>query len=254
MKKLTPGIFAPAPQRASFGRMAAAQGRIEAKLMLRHGEQLLVNVLIPAAILLAAHFAPILGENTESDVLVPMVFAVAATGAGFTGQAIAVAFDRRYGALKRTGASGVPPWTIIVGKILGVLATVVVQLVVLGAIALALGWRVTPAGAAFGLATLLCGVAAFTALGLLMGGTLRAELVLALANLIWLVLMGILGWVGYSGDIAHAGWWNAVPTVALAGALVQALSLQVNWVAWASLATWGVAAVTAAVRLFRFDG
>ena len=140
------------------------------------------------------------------------------------------------------------------GKILGVLATVVVQLVVLGAIALALGWRVTPAGAAFGLATLLCGVAAFTALGLLMGGTLRAELVLALANLIWLVLMGILGWVGYSGDIAHAGWWNAVPTVALAGALVQALQLQVNWVAWASLAAWGVAAMTAAVRLFRFDG
>ena len=254
MKKLTPGIFAPAPQRASFGRMAAAQGRIEAKLMLRHGEQLLLNVLIPAAILLAAHFAPILGDNTEFDVLVPMVFAVAATGAGFTGQAIAVAFDRRYGALKRTGASGVPPWTIIVGKILGVLATVVVQLVVLGAIALALGWRVTPAGAAFGLATLLCGVAAFTALGLLMGGTLRAELVLALANLIWLVLMGILGWVGYSGDIADAGWWNAVPTVALAGALVQALTLQVNWTAWASLAAWGVAAMTAAVRLFRFDG
>ena len=254
MKKLTPGIFAPAPQRASFGQMAAAQGRIEAKLMLRHGEQLLLNVLIPAAILVAAHFAPILGENTEFDVLVPMVFAVAATGAGFTGQAIAVAFDRRYGALKRTGASGVPPWTIIVGKILGVLATVVVQLVVLGAIALALGWRVSPAGAVFGLATLLVGVAAFTAMGLLMGGTLRAELVLALANLIWLVLMGILGWVGYSGDIAHAGWWNAVPTVALAGALVQALSLQVNWVAWASLTAWGVAAMTAAVRLFRFDG
>lgn len=254
MKKLTPGIFAPAPQRASFGRMAAAQGRIEAKLMLRHGEQLLLNVLIPAAILVASHFAPILGDNTEFDVLVPMVFAVAATGAGFTGQAIAVAFDRRYGALKRTGASGVPPWTIIVGKILGVLATVVVQLVVLGAIALALGWRVSPAGAVFGLATLLVGVAAFTAMGLLMGGTLRAELVLALANLIWLVLMGILGWVGYSGDIAHAGWWNAVPTVALAGALVQALSLQVNWVAWASLAAWGVAAMTAAVRLFRFDG
>lgn len=254
MKKLTPGIFAPAPQRASFGRMAAAQGRIEAKLMLRHGEQLLLNVLIPAAILVASHFAPILGDNTEFDVLVPMVFAVAATGAGFTGQAIAVAFDRRYGALKRTGASGVPPWTIIVGKILGVLATVVVQLVVLGAIALALGWRVSPAGAVFGLATLLVGVAAFTAMGLLMGGTLRAELVLALANLIWLVLMGILGWVGYSGDIAHAGWWNAVPTVALAGALVQALSLQVNWVAWASLAAWGVTAMTAAVRLFRFDG
>ena len=33
MEKLTPGIFAPAPQRASFGQMAAAQGKIEAKLM-----------------------------------------------------------------------------------------------------------------------------------------------------------------------------------------------------------------------------
>ncbi|MBA1835684.1 ABC transporter permease [Corynebacterium wankanglinii] len=252
--KLTPGVFAPAPQRASFASMVAAQGRIEAKLMLRHGEQLLVNVIIPAAILLAAHFAPILGDNTNFDVLVPMVFAVAATGAGFTGQAIAVAFDRRYGALKRTGASGVPAWTIIAGKILGVLATVLVQIVVLGAIAFALGWRVSVAGALFGLVTLLFGVAAFTAMGLLMGGTLSSEMVLALANLIWLVLMGILGWVGYAGDIAHAGWWNAVPTVALAGALVHALELSVNWLAWAALAAWGVAAMTAAVRLFRFDG
>ena len=78
--KLTPGVFAPAPQRASFASMVAAQGRIESKLMLRHGEQLLVNVIIPAAILLAAHFAPILGDNTNFNVLVPMVFAVAATG------------------------------------------------------------------------------------------------------------------------------------------------------------------------------
>ena len=122
------------------------RGKIEAKLMLRHGEQLLVNVIIPAAILLAAHFAPILGDNTTFDVLVPMVFAVAATGAGFTGQAIAVAFDRRYGALKRTGASGVPTWTIIAGKILGVAAMVAVQVVLLTAAALFLGFHTSPAG------------------------------------------------------------------------------------------------------------
>lgn len=251
---LQPGVFAPAPQRASFAAMAAAQGRVEAKLILSHGEQLLVNLVIPAAILFAAHFAPILGDNTDFNLLVPMVFAIAATGAGFTGQAIAVAFDRRYGALKRTGASGVPAWTIIVGKILGVLAMVVVQIVVLGAIALALGWHVSVGGALFGLVTLLFGVSAFTAMGLLMGGTLSSEMVLALANLIWLVLLGILGWVGYAGDIADAGWWNAVPTVALAGALDQALQLHVNWPAWASLAAWAVVSITAAVRLFRFDG
>ncbi|MDK6577127.1 hypothetical protein QP281_24965, partial [Escherichia coli] len=83
-------------------------------------------------------------------------------------------------------------------KIFGVLATVLVQIVVLGAIALYLGWRVSVAGAGFGLITLLFGVAAFTAMGLLMGGTLRSELVLALANLIWIAFMGIVGWVVYS--------------------------------------------------------
>lgn len=251
---LVPGVFAPAPQRAPFGQMALAQGRIEAKLMLRHGEQLLLNLIIPAAILVAAVYLPIFGENTDFNRLVPIVFAVAATSAGFTGQAIALAFDRRYGALKRTGASGVPAWTIITGKILGVLAMVVVQILVLGALAFALGWRVSFAGAAFGLVTLLLGVAAFTAMGLLMGGTLSSEMVLAFANLIWLILMGIVGWVAYSGDIAAAGWWNLVPTVALAGALTQALQLAVNWPAWVSLAAWALAAIAGAVRLFRFDG
>lgn len=251
---IEPGTFTPAPQRASLASIAAAQGGIEAKLMLRHGEQLLLNLVIPAAILVAAAVVPILGDNTDFDLLVPMVFAVAATGAGFTGQAIAVAFDRRYGALKRTGASGVPAWAIIVGKILGVLTMVIVQILILGAIALALGWRVSPGGAVFGLITLLLGVAAFTAMGLLMGGALSSEVVLAFANLLWLVLMGVLGWVGYAGAIAHAGWWNVVPTVALAGALEQAVQLQVNWAAWASLAAWAGIAIIGAVRLFRFDG
>lgn len=250
---LAPGVFTPDPQPASFLAMAAAQGRIESKIMLRHGEQLLVNLIIPAGLLIAAAKVPIFGE-TNFSLLVPMVFAVAATSAGFTGQAIAVAFDRRYGALKRTGASGVPPWVIITGKILGVLATVAVQVAILGAIAFALGWRVGPAGAVLGLLTLLAGVAVFTSLGLLMGGTLSSELVLALANLIWVVFMGVVGWVAYSGDLAHAGWWNAVPTVALAGALTQALSGAFNAAAWASLAVWGIAGAAGAARWFRFDG
>lgn len=251
--ELPAGTFTPRPQRASVAKMALAQGKLEAKLMLRHGEQLLVNIVIPAALLIAAYVVPVFGD-TDFNQLVPMVFAVAATSAGFTGQAIALAFDRRYGALKRTGASGVPPWTIIAGKIIGVLATVAVQIVVLGVLAIALGWTVSVAGAIFGLLTLVVGVAAFSALGLLMGGTLSSELVLALANLFWLVLMGIVGWVQYSGDISAAGWWNVVPTVALAGALTQALELSFHWVAWLSLTTWTIVAIVAATRWFRFDG
>lgn len=247
------GVFSPAPRRASFGQMAVAQGKIEAKLMLRHGEQLLLNLLIPAGLLIAAAVAPVFGD-VDFNTLVPMVFAVASTSAGFTGQAIAIAFDRRYGALKRAGASGVPPWVIIAGKIIGVLATVAVQIAVLSALAVFLGWRVSFAGAVAGLFVLLLGVAVFTSLGLFMGGTLSSEVVLALGNLIWVAFMGILGWVAYSGDVAHAGWWNAVPTVALAGALTQALHLAFNPAAWISLAIWGLIGTVGAARWFRFDG
>ena len=250
---LPEGTFRPNPQRASLMTMALAQGKIESKLLLRHGEQLLVNILIPAALLVVASIVPIF-ENTSFNELVPMVFAVAATSAGFTGQAIALAFDRRYGALKRTGASGVPAWTIIVGKIIGVLATVAVQIVVLGAVAFYLGWRASGIGILCGLCTLIVGVAAFSAMGLLMGGTLSSEMVLALANLCWLVLMGIVGWVQYSSDIGQAGAWNIVPTVALAGALTKALVVSFNWQAWLSLVCWAVAAMAAAARWFRFDG
>lgn len=252
-RTLPPGTFTPNPQRASVLDMALAQGKIESKLMLRHGEQLLVNILIPGALLVVAAVVPIFAD-TDFNQIVPMVFAVAATSAGFTGQAIALAFDRRYGALKRTGASGVPPWTIITGKIIGVLATVAVQIVVLGALAFYLGWRASALGIVCGFFTLVVGVAAFSAMGLLMGGTLSSELVLALANLFWLVLMGIVGWVQYSGDIGQAGAWNLVPTVALAGALTKALVVSFNWQAWLSLLCWTVAAMAAAARWFRFDG
>ncbi|WP_342319780.1 ABC transporter permease [Corynebacterium mayonis] len=252
--RIKPGTFTPRPKRAPVARMVAAQGRIEAKLMLRHGEQLLLNILVPAAILIASAKLTIAGTGFELDRIVPMVFAVAASSAGFTGQAISLAFDRRYGALKRTGASGVPAWTIIAGKILGVLATVAVQILALGALALLIGWSVTPAGAFAGLACLLIGVATFSALGLLMGGSLSSETVLALANLVWLILMGAVGWVVYSGDISAAGWYNAVPTVALAGALSQSFALVFHPGAWISLALWALGAVAGTLRWFRFDG
>lgn len=252
--EFAPGTFTPAPQRASAPAMAAAQGRIESKLMLRHGEQLLLNLVIPAALLIGTAFVPILGDQVTLDELVPMVLSIAAASAGFTGQAIALAFDRRYGALKRTGASGVPAWTIIVGKIIAVLSTVLVQIVVLCGIAFFLGWRVSPGGAVLGLATLLIGVTAFTALGLLLGGTQSSEVVLAGANLIWFLLLGVLGWVVYAGLLGAPGVWDIVPTVALASAMTGALHGVIHLTAWMALTAWTIVAVLGTIRWFRFDG
>ena len=81
--ELAEGTFTPRPRRASVTRMALAQGRIEALLMLRHGEQLLLNLIIPAVILVAAAKLPIPGADSPArlDHLVPVVFAVAASSA-----------------------------------------------------------------------------------------------------------------------------------------------------------------------------
>ena len=117
--------------------------------------------------------------------------ALAVISTAFTGQAIAVAFDRRYGALKRLGATALPVWGIIAGKSMAVVTVVFLQSIILGAIGFALGWRPHPAGLVLGAAVIALGTAAFAALGLLLGGTLRAEIVLAVANLLWFVFAGL---------------------------------------------------------------
>ena len=71
--------------------------------------------------------------------------------------------------------------------ILAVLAVEVGQVLLLGGVAVALGWR--PTGLAAGALLLALGTAAFVALGLLVAGLLRAEAVLALANLVWVLLL-----------------------------------------------------------------
>ena len=199
-----------------------------------------------------AHLESLTGHGLHE--VFPMVLAVAATSAGFTGQAISLAFDRRYGALKRTGASGVPAWAIIGGKILGVLTMVVFQILVLGIAAYILGLRISLGGVLLMILSLFFGVAAFTAMGLLLGGTLSSEVVLALANLIWFLLLGIVGWTLYSQGLGDNGILNAVPTVALAGALTDASNSVFPGLELLSLLAWLAVASFAAARWFRFDG
>jgi ABC-2 type transport system permease protein len=66
---------------------------------------------------------------------------------------------------------------------------VALQVVVLGGLAAALGWRPPAPGLAWAVLLVLLGCAAFGALGILLGGTLRAEVVLAVANAVWFVLL-----------------------------------------------------------------
>jgi ABC-2 type transport system permease protein len=235
--------------------MLAAQYGLELKLLLRNGEQLLLTMFIPITLLIGLTLLPLgdFGSNRAAT-FVPVIMALAVISTAFTGQAIAVAFDRRYGALKRLGATALPVWGIIAGKSLAVVTVVFLQSILLGAIGFALGWRPALAGLALGAVVIALGTAAFAALGLLLGGTLRAEIVLALANLLWFAFAGF-GALTLEGGLASGAIRTIArltPSGALAESLTQAMTLSADWFGLAVLAAWGVVAALCALRWFRF--
>ncbi|MGH4024257.1 MAG: ABC transporter permease [Pseudonocardiaceae bacterium] len=257
MSQLPPGIFAPAPGRGSLSRMLLAQARTEFVLTLRNGEQVLLTLLIPLGLLIGLTVVDVLPmPEPRVDSVTPRILALAVMSTAFTGQAIALGFDRRYGVLKRLAATALPRWSLVAGRMLAVLGVVLVQLVVLGTVAAALGWRPEPAGVAFGAVLVLVGTAAFGALGVLLGGVLRAEVVLAVANTVWLLLV-------FAGGIvlsvkALPGPLGVVATGLPSGALAEGLHAALadgtaSWGALGVLAAWAVGAGVLAARTLRLS-
>src|SRR5699024_125794 len=119
--------------------LAVRQALIEARLQVRNGEQLLLSLLIPVAVLLVGRFFA--GELISFGELAPSVLALALWSSGFTAPAIATGFERQYGVFERLAATPLQRSGLIGGKTLGVALIATGQLVVLGALALALGWR-----------------------------------------------------------------------------------------------------------------
>ncbi len=256
VNRFAAGTFSPAPQPTTRAKMLAAQTRMELILLLRNGEQLLLTMFIPIVMLVGLTLLPLssLGEHRVSRI-VPGVMMVAIMSTAFTGQAIAVGFDRRYGALKRLGATALPRWGIVGGKCAAVLIVVVLQSILLGLIGVALGWRPSLGGLVFGAVVIALGTATFAAMGLLLGGTLKAEVVLALANIAWFVMLAVASLVFAAGDIPGplSVIARLIPSGALAQALEQALRTGVDWYGLIVLLVWGVVAGWLATRYFRFD-
>ncbi|ANW20763.1 ABC transporter permease [Streptomyces clavuligerus] len=255
---MSAGTFTPKPGAAPIGRMIAAQTAFETKMLLRNGEQLLLTIVIPSLLLVLFSTVDIVDTGTEDpvDFLAPGVLALAVMSTAFTGQAIATGFERRYGVLKRLGASPLPRWGLMCAKTLSVLVTEVLQIALLTGIALALGW--SPAGDPFSVLLLLVlGTAAFSGLGLLMAGTLRAEATLAAANLVFLLLL-MGGGVVVPLDRFPDGVESALsllPISALSDGLRDVLQhgQSLPWGALGVLALWAAAGLAAAGRFFRWE-
>jgi len=186
--------LSPRPGAASRLAMLRSQTAMELRLQLRNGEQLLLTMIIPLLLLvMGTHSDRIvdLGDGRPIDIITPGVLTLAVLSTSFTSLAIFTGFERRYGVLKRLGASPLPRSVLLLGKLGAVLVIEVIQLVLLSSVALALGWH--PHGGlgawAWLVALAVLGTGAFGALGMLIAGTLRAEATLALANLVYVVLL-----------------------------------------------------------------
>ncbi len=255
---MSTGTYAPKPGAAPLGRMIGAQTALETRMLLRNGEQLLLTVIIPSLLLVLFSTVDIIdtGKGESVDFLAPGVLALAVMSTAFTGQAIATGFERRYGVLKRLGASPLPRWALMTSKTLAVLVTEVLQVVLLTVIAFALGW--SPHGNPLAVLLLLAlGTAAFSGLGLLMAGTLKAEATLAAANLVFLLLL-VAGGVIVPMDKFPGGVQsvlNLLPISALSGGLRDVLQhgASMPWGNLAILAVWAVLGLGAAARFFRWE-
>jgi ABC-2 type transport system permease protein len=248
------GGAAPVPRRI------LAQAAFDTRMLLRNGEQLLLSLVLPLLLLVVLARTSVLPlpPGARLDELVPGVLAVAVLSTAFTGQAIATGFDRRYGVLRLLGTTPLGRSGLLAGRALAVLAVEAVQVVLLSAVALTLGWQPVPTAAALGAAAvvLALGTVCLVALGLLLAGLLRAEAVLAAANLVWVLLVAGGGMVVASDRLPGvlAVLAPLLPSGALADGLRAALAEgRLDVAACAVLLAWAAAAALGVARTFRWD-
>ena len=251
------------PPRANYPLVRVIeQGRYETMAMLRNGEQLMLNIIFPVMALIALRFTGLIDEYANSvgvsrmDAAVPGVLALCVISTALSGQGIATGFDRRYGVLRFLATTPLGRNGLIMGKCIAVLVVVAIQFTLVAALGYGLGWRPDAIAVSRSIITMLMGAGAFTALGLLIAGTVRAEATLAIVNIAWVILAGAGGVVfplnsfpdWYAGVVA----WS--PSAALGDAL-RGNFIQHQWLAephWVII-VWTVVIGFIASRKFKWS-
>ncbi|WP_210602270.1 ABC transporter permease [Brevibacterium oceani] len=237
----------------------ASQAKFETVAVLRNGEQLLISLVFPLGLLIFLAKTPLLAglgviapDADPLTIAVPAALSLSLASSAFTGQAIATAFDRRYGVLRQLATTPLGTNGLILGKLGAVIIVVLIQFALVLAVSLVLGFR-GPIDALGAVLATVFGTAALLSLGLLMAGTVRAEATLAGSNLIWVLMAGVGGLV-----IAHPGEWGTVVGYLPSGALGDAMraavgSGNIDIKAIIVLLVWGLVGTLAARRWFRFE-
>jgi ABC-2 type transport system permease protein len=240
-------------------RRLRAQTAMELRLLLRNGENLLATLGLPLSILVFFSLVRVLPSprgEPPVEFLVPGVLALSVVGAAMVSMGIATGFERFYRVLKRLGATPLRRGELIAAKVFAILATEIIQLVLIVLVGLVLGWHPRLGEAWLAVLALLLGTAAFAGIGLGLAGSLRAVATLAITNGLFMLMLLISGIVfpldklpGLLRTVALA-----LPAAPLTDLLRAGLaSAPVPWPDLAILATWAVGAPLLAARVFRWE-
>lgn len=238
-----------------------AQSAAEIRMTLKRGETLLLTIGIPLILLLFFSYTSFISLPGGKRVtfLAPGILALCVMSTSMVSLSISTGFDRSYGVLRRLFATPLGTRSLVVSKIVGVLVVELLQVLIIGGVALIIGWR--PAG--HGSALLVSGIAlvvasmGFAGIGLLLAGRLKAEVNLAAANGLYLVLLLISGFVipttSFPDVLRHAIVFT--PSGALATGLHNVVGAGVGfgWTNALSLVVWAIAAPLLASRAFRYE-
>ena len=246
-------------------KLVLAQIRMELTTLVRNYEQLLLIMVIPVGVLVFFGNVAVLPDSITLTRLVASVLTLSLISTAMVSTGIATGFERSYHVLKRLGVTPLGRSRLIWAKAGSVSVVELVQVTVLVAIAVGLGWSIVELSWWRLALALLLGTAAFAGIGLCLAGRLRAEANLAAQNGLYLVLLALGGVIIPVDDLPDG--LGAVARYLPSGALAEVVHASLGgassgvWLfidaplgAWLVLAIWALIAPLAAARLFRFDG
>ncbi len=233
-------------------------------MLMTNGETLFLTLGIPVLFLLffsAVHVLPT-GTGHPVDFLVPGILALAVMSTSMTALGIGTGFERGYGVLKRLGTTPLGRPRLLAAKIIAITGVELVQSGILVAVGYALGWNPGGPGSADALVgaaigAMVLGTVAFGGVGLLLAGTLKPLVNLAVVNTLFVVLLLLGGMLVPLTKFPH---WLAevarlLPASALSDALHATLGQGTPATArdWVVLAVWAVATPVIAALTFRWE-
>lgn len=236
------------PRTRSWSSLSITHARWSLRTTWRNGEQLLLVVGLPVIAVLVLTRTDLLA--TEGTALA-VVAALIVLGSGFTSPAITIAFERRYGSYAFLGTTPLPRSAIIAGTLAAIAVTTLVSLgIVVGV------WVLSGAGGQSALEPAswvwlvlgsLLGLCAVVPWAFVLGGTLRSEGVLAVANAIFVVAILFGGVLIPAADLPFGAIVNWLPP----GAVVQVANGTSPGAAL-TLIAWGALGTVVATRTFRW--